>query len=125
MRLKEYGDTKEQTAELLSIPVHKIEKWAGLTVVVIGNGKPGRQRPVPVEAPVKHGLEHLAGETVKQSDYKNHERRDMGIAVKNMAAMITRHINAGWIDTEDPKTMENLTALHAALEKLLKKQKAA
>lgn len=133
MRLKEYGDTKEQIAELLSIPVHKIEKWAGLTVVVIGNGAASRQKPVPIskaakdvppkEAPLKHGLEHMAGKTVKQSDYKNHEKRDMGISVKNMAAMITRHVTAGWIDVEDPKTMENLRALHAALEKLLNSKK--
>lgn len=107
--------------------VYKTKKYAGLTVVEIGNGKPPRQKPVPlktlpgpapVEAPLKHEVEHLAGKTAAQSDCKNHEKWDSGIPIKKMAAVITWHINAGLIDTDNPKTMENFIALYAALEKL-------
>lgn len=116
-RLIGYGDTPEQIAEVLSIPVKKIETWSGMNVIVIGNKAKG----VKTEAlPVKNSLSHMAGQKIKAADYEAHSRSDLGTPVKNLAAMITRHIKSGLINTEDHKTMENLTALHSALGELLK-----
>ena len=113
IRLRDLGDTVEDVAKILSVPVKKIEKWAGLTVVVIGKNK------TKYSAPVKHGLEHLAGRTVTVAEYNLHKAHDYGNSVKNMAAIITRHINNGWIDIEDTKTMDNLVVLHDAISGLI------
>ena len=114
-RLLALGDTPEQLAELLSLPVRKIEEWGGMTVFVVG--RKSRTRHV---APIKHGLEHMAGKTLKAEQYEEHERRDPGVPVKNMAAVITRHIVNGWIDESDERTMSNLKALQEALNVFIK-----
>lgn len=124
IRLKELGDTPEEIAGLLSVPVKKINEWADMTVWVVGKKKKSKYL-----APVKHGLEHLAGKKVNSEDYETHKKHDPGSPVKNMATVITRHIQSGWIDTGDEKTMGNLWELYINLKKFIEtkmeKDKAA
>lgn len=120
LRLKDLGDTPEEIARTLSVPVRKISEWAGMTVVVIG--KNGKSRYV---APVKRGLEHMAGKEIKTDVYEAHKAHDPGNSVRSLAAVITRHINAGLIDVDDSKTMANLGDLYEALKKIIEKEKAA
>lgn len=122
-RLRGLGDSPEQIAETLSVPVSKIENWAGMTVLVVGNK--GKSKHVAQPQPVKHGLEHLAGQKVDAARYEEHKRHDPGTPVKNMAAVILRHLRSGFINTDDKRTMENLTMLHEELGAFLKKEVAA
>jgi len=113
-RLRDLGDKTEGIAAMFNIPVKKVEQWAGMSVVVIGKGKSR------YTAPVKHGLEHLAGKTIQAKDYESHKQHDYGIPIKNMAAIITRHLQSRWIASEDVKTVENLQALYTELGDYLK-----
>lgn len=111
-RLRKLGDSAESIAELLGVSVGRVEEWAGHTVIVIGKrGKSTLKTPEPI----KRGLDHMAGKEITREAYLAHERHDIGSPVKNLAAIITRHITDNLIDTEDAKTMENLEALHGAL----------
>lgn len=116
LRLKNAGDSPDAIAELLSIPVKKVESWAGIIVVTRGVGK----KVLREQHPVKHGLEHMQGREIDSKVYESHKRSDLGVPVKNMAAIITRHVSEGLIDTEDEKTMHNLANLHTALNDFLK-----
>lgn len=113
IRLKNGGITPDDIASALSIPIKKIEEWAGMQVIVVGKNKKKSYEPV------KHNLEHLAGKTVTQEVYTKHIKHDLGTPIKNLAAIITRHINDNLIDTEDVKTMQNLRELSEALKGFL------
>ncbi len=119
IRLAGHGDSAEAIADVLAVPAAKVEQWAGMTVIVIG--KQGKRKLKNVE-PVKHGMEHMAGQPVEAQAYAEHERHDPGIPVKNMAAVITRHLTNGWIAANDPKTIDNLEALYTALGEFLKER---
>jgi len=120
MRLGDHGVDKDEIATVLSIPVKKVEEWAGMTVVVVGGtGKKQMRR----SEPVKHGLEHMAGKEIPENQYEEHADRDRGVPAKNLAASLTRWINNGWIDTDDDKTMANIQALYDALGGLLSEKK--
>ena len=119
IRLKELGDNHELIAETLSVPIEKVKKWEGMTVVVIGNGN------TKFTAPVKNGLEHIAGIRVQEKDYDAHKSHDPGVPIKNMAAVISRHIQNGWVNVNDKKTLENLSELNTALNGFFERMDAA
>lgn len=119
LRLLELGSPIEEIAETLSVSIKKIMMWNGMTVCVVGGKEKSK-----LKAPVKHGLEHMAGKQMKESEYLEHSKRDPGQPVKNLAAVITRHIQNNWIDTEDVKTMENLKTLYIELSNLLNRKVA-
>jgi len=121
-RLLSMGDNAEDLAALLGVSVKRVEEWAGIQVVVVG--KRGKST-LRTHEPVKHGLEHMAGKEIDAEAYRAHERHDYGTPVKNMAAMITRHITDGLINTDDEKTMANLRDLYTALATLIKDNEVA
>ena len=120
MRLGDQGVDKDEIAAVLSVPINKVEEWAGMTVVVVGGTSKKQMRR---SEPVKHGLEHMAGKEIPETQYEEHADRDRGVPAKNLAASLTRWINNGWIDTDDDKTMANLQALYDALGGLLSRGK--
>lgn len=119
LRLSSLGDTPEDIAALLAVPVSKVQSWGGMTVVVVGNGhKPGAR-------PVKASFDTSSVKSVNVKEYEEHARKDSGVPIKNQAAMITRFLKNGWINTDDEKTMSNLRDLLDALESFFAKSEAA
>ncbi len=116
-KLLEYGDDPETVARVLNIPVKKVQNLGGMNFVVVGQGKKKERKPM------KHGLEHKAGSTVKAKVYETHKKHDRGVPAKTQADQLTRWINNGWIDTEDENTINSLWDLYAALEQMFKQQK--
>lgn len=122
MRLRQLGDDPELISEILGVTVSRVESWAEMAVIV--TGKKGKKQ-LRTPQPVKHGLEHMAGKEITAEVYEEHKKRDYGTTVKNLAAIITRHITDELIDVSDEKTIENLKALHTALSTFLKKDEVA
>jgi hypothetical protein len=113
--LQEAGDSVEDIAALLSVPVAKVERWADMTVVVVG--KRGKKKLRHSE-PVKRGLEHIAGQEVPEEQYKAHAERDRGVPARNMAQSLTRWLANGWVD-DDPRTESALRELATELNEYL------
>jgi hypothetical protein len=118
VRLQEAGDSIEDIAALLSVPVAKVENWAGMTVTVIG--KRGK-KTVRHSEPVKHGLEHLAGKQVPEDQYNCHAQMDRGVPARQNADTLRRWIENGWIAGDD-RTRESLRQLATALEQLFARE---
>lgn len=119
-KLQAFGDTLEDIADLLNVPVSKVESWAGMKVFVIGKKGKSTYRH---EEPLKHGLEHLAGKEITEEQYEVHAKKDRGVPIVSQAATLTRWIDNGWIDEEDEKAIEALMALSDSLSAFLKKQR--
>lgn len=118
LKLLSYGEQQEEIASIFGVSVKKIIEWGGLTVIVRGNkGKKEYHA-------VKRGLEHLAGEEIEFAKYETHRKHDRGIPVWSQANQITRWIQDGWVDMNDPKTMTALTSLYNELIKLIKQDVA-
>ena len=111
-RLLSLGDTPEEIASALNIPVKKVQDMGGMSVFVIGNGKKEKK-------PIKHGLEHKAGSNITEADYTCHQRQDRGVPARNLATQLTRWIENDWIDKDDDATVTALRELHAALDKVV------
>jgi hypothetical protein len=110
-RLQEAGDSLDDIAALLSVPVSKVEYWAGMTVTVIGRrGKKTLKRTEPI----KRGLEHMAGREIKEEQYKTHAERDRGVPARQNAQTLIRWIENGWI-SDDAGTIQALRSLYSAL----------
>jgi hypothetical protein len=105
VKLIELGMSEEAIASLIGVSVRKLEEIAGMTVCVRGQG----------QAPVKRGLEHMAGKTVTKANYQEHINRDMGISIKRNAEQIIRWINNGWVDLSDKSVIETLSELNEVL----------
>jgi hypothetical protein len=118
LKLQRLGDSSEAIAQLLGVPVSKVETWSGMKVVVIG--KQGR-RVMKHEEPLKHGLEHLAGKEIPEDQWTEHVQRDRGVPARQQAMTLTRWISNGWIDESDTRTLEALEELHDSLTTLLER----
>ena len=116
--LLKYGDTPETVAQVLNIPVKRVELMAGISVIVIGNGRKKEMRPI------KHGLEHMVGQSVKVGQYKEHIQADRGLPARTMASQLIRWIENGWINQDDQKTMEIMLNLRDALDGMMEKAAA-
>lgn len=119
LRLQRYGDSAESVAEILGVPVSKVQTWAGMSVVVIG--KRGR-KTLKHNEPLKHGLEHLAGREITEEQWREHAERDRGVPVSNQARALTRWLENGWIDTENQTAMDALTELRNAIDRFFQTQ---
>ena len=117
-KLLEYGDNPETIAQVLNIPVKKVQNFGGMNFVVVGPNKKKERKPI------KHGLEHKAGSTVQLRDYETHKKHDRGVPAKTQADQLIRWIENGWIDTEDTGTMDNLWILYNTLGVMFKKHRA-
>jgi len=119
-RLRQLGDSADDIARLLSVPVFKIDRWAEQTVIVIGRkGKHTTRR----EEPVKRGQEHMRGKEVTEQQYEAHRKQDLGIGSYRLMSILLERVNGGWIDMNNGKTMEMVEELHSALEGLLEMSK--
>ena len=78
LKLQRLGDSSEAIAQLLGVPVSKVETWSGMKVVVIG--KQGR-RVMRHEEPLKRGLEHMAGKEISEEQWTEHALRDLGVQI--------------------------------------------
>jgi ParB-like chromosome segregation protein Spo0J len=117
LRLKEHGVDPAKISKILGVTVDRVEEWAEMTVVVIGQD---RQRRVE---PLKSGFRHMAGRTVKEVDYQKHETKDMGVTMIFHAHKLTDVLTRdGWTST-DEKTIEALTVLQEAITAFLRKTK--
>lgn len=118
-KLLEHGDSLETVSQVLNMPVKRVEQYAGFNVVVIGKGNKRELKPV------KHGLQHIAGMTMKAKEYTTHIQHDRGVPAKSLAQQLTRWIKNGWIDREDVETMDALNDLSQAISTLFGEQDAA
>jgi len=109
IELSKRGVTPEEIGKILGVSVQRVEMMGGQVVYVRGSGKKRELRPV------KHGLQHIAGTTVSEKEYEQHERADRGVSARQNAQQLIRWIDNGWIDQTDEKTMAALDQLHAAL----------
>jgi hypothetical protein len=108
-RLSQLGRSSESIAQLLHVSVKRIEDMGGMTVVVRGQKNP---------QPIKHGLEHLAGTSVTETQYKEHTAADRGVPAYTQAKQLTRWIRNGWVNMEDPKTATAIAELREVIETL-------
>jgi len=108
-KLLTLGWTKEQLAQLFGISCKRVEMLGGEYVVVRGEAMP-----------VKAGLEHLHGHTVKAADYEAHIKRDVAMPAWNQAAQLARWLESGWVDLKDERNVAALKTLRTAIDKALK-----
>ena len=94
--------------EAMRIP---LVQYGGFKVAFMGKGK-GR-----VDLPLKPGMRHLAGQelTPRQVEVNDHLN---GNDPLYLVKCITELLEVGAFDLDDEKTVQRLTALHQALEKL-------
>lgn len=109
LRLLDNGKEAGEVANLFGVSVKRIEKWAGLSFVVLEGGK-------RVHKPMKRGLEHLAGRQISQSNYQQHWKQDRGVRVSGLASQLTRWLNNGFVDFDNDADRQALMDLMAALE---------
>jgi hypothetical protein len=110
-KLAELGRSPEQIAQLLGVAVKRVEKLGDETVLIRGKDK---NRWLPV----KHGLQHIAGQRVSKPTYDEHIKKDRGVPFGSAVAQIVRWIDNGWIDMADPDTVAHVESLEAAINRL-------
>ena len=109
MKLLQLGKKEDEISALFGVSVKRIVEMAGEFVIIRGNGK----------RPVKRGLEHLTGQTVTQKQYDEHDRSDRAMKVYSQCEQLIRWLENGWIDLEDPRNVDALSALAESIEKHL------
>ena len=105
------GASKEEIAQLFGVSVNRVEKWSGITVMVIG-GKNGKTRH-PQPMPAKNGV--APGTTMEREQYETHWKQDRGISAVSQAAQLCRWIDNGWIT--DAKSIAALQLLSDVINK--------
>jgi hypothetical protein len=91
MALIKTGAQAEEVARLFNVAVQKVEAWGNNCVMVtIGGGKAEPQ-------PLKRGPEVEPGTTIKNTQYREHVKSDMGISPAGLAYQLIRWLQNGWI----------------------------
>lgn len=90
--------TPQEVAAIFNVPIKVIEKWAGMTVVVMG--KKGEQ----TTEVMKGGPEISGSVTREQKDIS--DKKDRALPFKTQAEQITRWLKNDWVRP----TKSNLTA---------------
>ena len=106
------GMSGEEVADVLNVPVATLNKWGGMTVLVIGKGGKGGHAE-----PVKGGLDLDRVKKMTAPQYEEHIGRDKGIEARHMAKQLTRWLVNDWINWEDERNVEAFADLRAALAK--------
>ncbi len=119
-KLQALGDSMEDIAGLLNVPVSKVENWSGMKVIVVGKKGKSIYRH---EEPLKHGLEHLAGKEVTEEQYTTHKTNDRGVPISGQAMTIARWIDNGWIDEDNERIMQALESLYNSLADFFKNRR--
>lgn len=110
-KLLDLGDTPEDIASVLNIPVQKIKKMGDMFVVVTGDKKKKEHKPV------KNGVsKKILGTEIKSSEWEVHKKNDRGISPVKIAEQIMRWIENDWIDWDDEKTLETFKSLLESIE---------
>ena len=112
LRLASEGMAMSDIAELFNVPERTLEKWGDRVVTVIGKGC-GRNGTMK---PVKLGPEITQGERVEVEKYDQHIKRDMGSSVRHMATQITRWLQNGWVNMDDPRNVDALHGLRSQID---------
>lgn len=110
------GDSPENIAAILDIPVRQVKNLGDMVVLVVGKGKKGEMKPI------KYGLGHMAGQKITPKQYEEHRKADRGVPIGMLARQIQRWIDNGWVDMTDMTTLSVLTDLYESLGKLMEGQ---
>lgn len=106
--LAEAGQSEQDIAKLLNVPVGHLQRWGDRTVIVIGRDK---ERKV---MPVKGGVCVPTGKmTAKQ--YERHADADIGMSVAELASQLIERLENGWVDREDEREVALLEKLRGLL----------
>ena len=117
LALQEEGAAPNFIANLLGISVARIQVWAGMTVVELGEDNVSRIKPA------KRGM--TPGKTVNPEQYTTHIQKDRGLTIFSQAEQITRWLKDDWINMDCKRTVQSLVDLQTELNKFLKMKKAA
>lgn len=109
LKLVEMGRRAEDVGRLLGVSAKRVEEWGDMCVVIRGKGS----------KPIKHGLEHLSGQTVKKTEYDEHVKHDRGVPALTQARQLTSWLRNGWINISDGNTVSALEELQHELNKTL------
>ena len=110
LEMTKEGATPEQLATLFCVPVKSIiKRGENVVTVMIGNDKAAK----PVIMPVKRCMP--TGITITEEAYQEHRVKDRGVSIRSLADQITRHLQGGYIDTENDAVMESLKTLYVEL----------
>ncbi len=113
MRLKEMGDKPEKIAEIMKVSPERVKEWMGMTVIVVGGDNTTTHRPL------KHGFEHMAGESMSEESYSLLKNTERGIPLGVYVDEINRWLTNNWVDLTDAKLMVKLAELKTNLDKCL------
>ena len=103
-----------EISKLFNLPVKRIENWAGMSVMIVGND--GKEEP----RPIKRGIEHLSGTVMESGTYQQHINADRGIPCASQANQLTRWIHMDLINKHDDRSVEALKNLYDALGEFFK-----
>jgi hypothetical protein len=106
--LVEAGQSEQDIAKLLNVPVGHLQKWGERTVVVIGRDK---ERKV---MPVKGGVCVPTGR-MTQKQYDRHADADIGMSVSDLASQLVERLENGWVDNNDEREVALLGKLRGLL----------
>jgi len=106
--LSREGSSPEDMANLFGVSVKRLEVWSGMTVSVIGSD--GKQ----TTEPVKNGV-YVPDGVMSAEAYEKHAHRDRGVSAHLQASQLSRWLRLGWIDQDDPRTIEALKELSQAI----------
>ena len=115
-KLTSLGASNKDVAAVFSISEAIVNGWkANHVVTVVGK----RKRNVIVR-PLKRGTDiptDSQGNPGKISEivYAEHLKNDLGVPLAQLARQITRHLDNGWVNLNDAKTIEALKELKNAI----------
>ncbi len=106
--LAEAGQSLEDVAKLLNVPVAHLQRWGDRTVVVKGRDN------TRVTMPLKGGVTVPSG-TMSEKQYRKHADADIGMKLADLCDQVSERVENGWIDKEDAREVEALDRLREAL----------
>ena len=119
LQMERLGGDKEKIASLLGVSVGRLEDWAGMSVVVIGqrDGQLYEHRE-----PVKHGMEALIDGRIDEAQYAEEVvKNGTGVNVRRHAFALRRLLRNNWIE-DDARVLAELRLLYRALGEWLKER---
>jgi DNA-binding transcriptional regulator YiaG len=106
--LTEAGESLDEVAKLLNVPVAHLDKWGGRTVVVVGKDKIRRVEPLKAGTFVPTGK-------MTEAQYERHATVDMGMSVAELANQLADRLERGLRNVDDESEVAALERLKAAI----------
>jgi hypothetical protein len=116
LRFNEAGATLDELSGLLNMPLKRLQRMAGMTVVVVG--KRGKTEFVETR-PLKRGCEHLVGKRISEKAYEAHASHDRGIGGLALVNNLRWRLENGFLDLESPELISGLRVLNEAIARVL------